>query len=337
MSLTDETSIAAFASGDPTAIRQVVEAWTPAMLRLARVHVDSQVVAEDVVQDSWAVVLRGLDRFEGRSSLRSYVLGVVVNTAKRTGAKERRTVPFSSAWRSERDDDSAPAVPPERFAGDGGWLNPPSAWASRPEELLSAAEVRGQIVLAIERLPGRLVLAAAPPQCRLGQRDQGGWVKRPLDHRDVTEQLEVAGGGGVALQTTTPFGQEDERKVGPLRLRLQERADRLQVARAERLVGDDREAGAGIEAIDQIFQTAADRAGQSGLGEHRLRQQRVAPPRREDQTMFGCRGRQVPASSRTFAVPTSVGIPLSTPWKFLRGSPKVTPLPLMRYSRIESS
>lgn len=187
VTVADETAITAFTSRDAEGIRVVVEAWTPAMLRLARVHVDTQAAAEDVVQDSWAVVLRSLDRFEGRSSLRSYVLGVVANTAKRTGARERRTVPFSSAWRTARDDDRAPAVPPERFDGEGGWLNPPTAWASRPEELLSAAEVRNEIVRAIEGLPLR-------QRAVFNVRDVLG-----LSAQDVTDLYQVTDGNQRVL------------------------------------------------------------------------------------------------------------------------------------------
>ena len=153
--LKGDAALDALRTRDPAQVRALVEAWTPAMLRLARLHVSSVAAAEDVVQESWLVALRGLERFEGRSSLRTYVLGIVVNIARRTGAAERRTVPFSSAWRNERADEHAAAVPPERFDVDGAWVSPPRSWAATPDAVLGVAELHDVIDEALARLPLR--------------------------------------------------------------------------------------------------------------------------------------------------------------------------------------
>lgn len=151
----DAAAIEALKTRDPHAVRRLVEAWTPAMLRIARLHVASPAAAEDAVQESWVIVLTAIERFEGRSSLRTYVLGIVVNVARRTGLAERRAIPFSSAWRDERSDDRGPAVPPERFDRVGGWIYPPQAWAASPDSVLSAVELRRAVESALDELPLR--------------------------------------------------------------------------------------------------------------------------------------------------------------------------------------
>ncbi len=94
----DETALLmALRDGDEAVFMAVVEAWGPAMLRLARAHVSSQAVAEEVVQEAWVGILRALDRFEGRSSLKTWAFRIVANIAKTRGVKESRSVPFSSA------------------------------------------------------------------------------------------------------------------------------------------------------------------------------------------------------------------------------------------------
>jgi len=81
---------------DEAAFMEIVEAWGPSMLRLARQFTPSTAVAEEVVQETWLAVLDGIDRFEGRSSLKTWVLRILVNRAKTRGTRERRTVPFAS-------------------------------------------------------------------------------------------------------------------------------------------------------------------------------------------------------------------------------------------------
>jgi RNA polymerase sigma-70 factor (ECF subfamily) len=139
----------ALQDGDEAVFMAIIEAWGPAMLRLARAHVSSQAIAEEVVQEAWVGILRGLDGFEGRSSLKTWALRIVSNIAKTRGVRESRSVPFSSAT---ADGEEGPAVDPDRFqtAGDrypGHWQTPPEPW---PEQRLEDAALA-----AIAQLPPR--------------------------------------------------------------------------------------------------------------------------------------------------------------------------------------
>ncbi|MDJ0392490.1 sigma-70 family RNA polymerase sigma factor [Rhodococcus sp. G-MC3] len=154
-SLGDAGAIAALKSHDDVGVRQLVEAWTPSMLRLAREYVSSDASAEDAVQDAWITVLCQIERFERRSALRTWVLGIAINTARRAAGRERRTIPFSAIQRAERDDE-APAVDPARFdTRTGHWASPLPRWDLLPEEQLTSAELRGVIDSAIAALSAR--------------------------------------------------------------------------------------------------------------------------------------------------------------------------------------
>ena len=124
------------------------------MLRLARSHVPSDAVAEEVVQEAWLGILRGLDRFEGRSSVKTWAFRIVVNTAKTRGVREARSAPFASAG----GDDDGPAVDPDRFLPPdherwpGHWALPPTPF---PEQALAEAETRDAALSAIAALPPR--------------------------------------------------------------------------------------------------------------------------------------------------------------------------------------
>src|SRR5215470_2028727 len=150
----DAKLVAALRAGDEDAFRRLVDEWHSMMLRVAQIFVPSRGIAEDVVQETWVRVLGALDRFEGRSSLKTWVFRILVNTAKTRAQREGRTIPFSAlqdAWRVPEA-----AVEPERFLPDddphhpGGWASPPR---DLPEEQLLAAETRAVIAAAIERLP----------------------------------------------------------------------------------------------------------------------------------------------------------------------------------------
>src|SRR5262249_31291654 len=123
----DELSlIAALRSGDERAFETLIDRYHGSLLRLAMLYVPSHAVAEEVVQETWLGVLQGLGRFEGRSSLKTWILRIVTNRARTRGERERRTVPFTSL---EGGDD--PAVDPDRFLPQapplypGGWSAPP--------------------------------------------------------------------------------------------------------------------------------------------------------------------------------------------------------------------
>ena len=153
----DLALVAALRAGDETAFMMLVERYQPAMLRIARMYVSTRAVAEEVVQDAWVGVLRGLEGFEGRSSLRTWIFRILVNTAKTRGQREARSVPFSSVWIPDPYDESA--VEPDRFLppshplSPGHWADPPVGWESVPEERLLSSETLAQVSRAIDALP----------------------------------------------------------------------------------------------------------------------------------------------------------------------------------------
>src|SRR3954469_17799013 len=142
--------LARLRSGDESAFMELVDRYGPLMLRIALGHVSSRAVAEEVVQESWLGVLQGLDRFEGRVSLKTWILRIVANRARTRGEREHRSVPMSSLASDEE-----PAVEPQRFRPmddpqyPGGWTAPPRSWAGRPEEKLIAGETLQRVRSAI--------------------------------------------------------------------------------------------------------------------------------------------------------------------------------------------
>jgi RNA polymerase sigma-70 factor (ECF subfamily) len=153
----DLALVAALRAGDETAFAMLVERYQPAMLRIARMYVSTRSVAEEVVQETWVGVLKGLDGFEGRSSLRTWIFRILANTAKTRGQREARSVPFSSIWTA--DTDGEPSVEPDRFLpqghplSPGHWADPPVGWESTPEERLLSRETLAEVSRAIETLP----------------------------------------------------------------------------------------------------------------------------------------------------------------------------------------
>ncbi len=146
----------ALRGGDERAFATLVERMTPAMLAVAEGYVPSRTVAEEVVQETWLAVLTGLDRFEGRSSLRTWVFGILLNVARSRGVRERRSVPFSRAFPA---DDAGPTVDPDRFRPPGQewpghWATPPRPW-DLPESALLSHEVRTRLRAALDALPPR--------------------------------------------------------------------------------------------------------------------------------------------------------------------------------------
>jgi RNA polymerase sigma-70 factor (ECF subfamily) len=151
--------VAALRAGDEQAFAALVDGWSGWMLRLAREHVPSPAVAEEVVQDTWLAVLQGLDRFRGDASLRTWVYRILVNQAKRRGVRERRTIPFASL----AEEDTGPTVDPERFqaAGEphpGGWRQFPEEW---PEQVTLGREVRDVVTTALTELSPRQRIVVA--------------------------------------------------------------------------------------------------------------------------------------------------------------------------------
>jgi len=122
-------------------------------------HVPSRAVAEEVVQDTWVGVLKGIDRFEGRSALRTWIFQILLNIARTKGKREKRTLPFSSLRRRAEEGRDEPAVDPDRFQGrrddqPGAWASPPAEWQD-PEHVLATREARTVMLTAIAELPPR--------------------------------------------------------------------------------------------------------------------------------------------------------------------------------------
>jgi RNA polymerase sigma-70 factor, ECF subfamily len=142
--------------GEEAAFVLLVERYQAGLLRLAREFVSTRESAEEVVQETWLGVLRGIDRFEGRSSLRTWIHRILINRARSKGQRDARSTPFSSAFPSVEDE--GPVVEPERFLGPehrwaGHWAVPPQRWADAPERRLLAAEGRAVIEEAVAALP----------------------------------------------------------------------------------------------------------------------------------------------------------------------------------------
>jgi len=154
----DEDLVARAQAGDEEAFAELVRRYSPALLRLARMYVASQAVAEDVVQETWLGVLRGLERFEGRSAFRTWLFRILVNRAKTRGVREHRSVPFASLGTGGdggEDGDDGPTVDPTRFVEEGAWASPPRRWEDDPELALESRELRRIAEEAIARLPER--------------------------------------------------------------------------------------------------------------------------------------------------------------------------------------
>jgi RNA polymerase sigma-70 factor (ECF subfamily) len=150
----DASLVAALRAGDEAAFRDLIRLYGPGMLRVARMYVSSRAVAEEVVQEAWLGVLKGIGRFEGRSSLKTWVFRIVANTAKTRGQREARSLPFSAFG----DDEESATVSADRFLGDGTrfpghWAAPPASWAPLPEGSLLADETMEVVQRAIDRLP----------------------------------------------------------------------------------------------------------------------------------------------------------------------------------------
>jgi RNA polymerase sigma-70 factor (ECF subfamily) len=146
--------LARLRAGDEQAFKALVERHHRTMLAVARRYVSSRAVAEEVVQEAWLGVLKGLDRFEGRSSLTTWILRIVVNIAKTRGAREARTVPYAAL----AGPDDEVSVAPERFRGPGdrhpgGWWAFPDDWSRIPEQALLQRETLKVVTDAIEALP----------------------------------------------------------------------------------------------------------------------------------------------------------------------------------------
>jgi RNA polymerase sigma-70 factor, ECF subfamily len=143
----DEDLVRRLRGGDEAAFAALVDREHGRLVRLAMAFVPNRAVAEEVAQDTWMAALAGLDRFEGRSSLRTWLYRILVNRARTTGVREGRAVPSAAL---ERDDGS---IEGESFAADGSWAVPPDHWLEEADDRLATAEMAGRVRSAIEVLP----------------------------------------------------------------------------------------------------------------------------------------------------------------------------------------
>jgi RNA polymerase sigma-70 factor (ECF subfamily) len=184
----DAELVARLREGDEGAFAELIDRYGTTMVRVAQMYVRDRGTAEEVVQETWLAVLNGIDRFEGRSSLKTWLFRILTNRAKTRGERDGRVLPFSSLG-GGGDGDEETAVDPDRFLGPdsphpGAWAAPPRAW---PQEKLLEHETLGVIEGAIERLPD-----AQREVIRL--RDVEGWT--PME---VADALEITDGNQRVL------------------------------------------------------------------------------------------------------------------------------------------
>jgi RNA polymerase sigma-70 factor (ECF subfamily) len=142
--------------GDEDAFMKLVEEYQLSMFRVVSMYVQDQAVAEEVIQDTWIGVLKGLDRFEGRSSLKTWIFTILTNRAKTQAQREGRYISASDLIDDDEPDE--PSVDPSRFLPEGHryaghWATKPGDWSNIPEEYFLSLEIRSLINIAINRLP----------------------------------------------------------------------------------------------------------------------------------------------------------------------------------------
>ncbi|HLI50474.1 MAG TPA: RNA polymerase sigma factor [Thermomicrobiaceae bacterium] len=157
----DLNLVASLRDGDEAAFLSLVSSYHLQLVRFAQLYVRTREQAEDVVQETWLAVLTGLGRFEGRSSLKTWIFSILVNKARTRARQEGRTVSYSAlgvAGELNTELAPEPAVDPGRFLAPGhqwagGWASPPASWGSIPEERLLSQETLGCVQQAIDQLP----------------------------------------------------------------------------------------------------------------------------------------------------------------------------------------
>jgi RNA polymerase sigma-70 factor (ECF subfamily) len=177
----------ALRAGDEDAFRALVREYTPSLVRVARIYVSTQAAAEEVAQETWLGVLNGLPRFEGRSSLRTWIFRILTNIAKTRAKRDGRTLPFSALSEPGRVPEAAVDadrfLDPEHPRWPGHWALKPEAW---PEDALVAGETREKLAEAIEALP-------AAQRAVISLRDIEGWsseeVRNVLDLSETNQRV----------------------------------------------------------------------------------------------------------------------------------------------------
>jgi RNA polymerase sigma-70 factor (ECF subfamily) len=181
----DDVLIASLRSGDENAFTYLVDCHYASMVRVAVLFCRDQDAAEEVVQETWIAVLKGLEKFEARSSLKTWIFSILANKAKTRGMRESRSVAFSelAAQADEEGDGNESLVDPARFKEDGWWRETthPHRWETTPEAAYQSAEIRGCIQQALDLLPHN--------QCQvITLRDLEGWSSEEVCNAlDISE------------------------------------------------------------------------------------------------------------------------------------------------------
>jgi RNA polymerase sigma-70 factor, ECF subfamily len=183
----DAQLVEALRAGDEDAFARLVREYQPSLVRVARIYVSSQSAAEEVAAETWLAVLNGLDRFEGRSSLRTWIFRILTNIAKTRGQRDGRTLPFSALEDPGRVPEAAldadRFLDPEHPRWPGHWAVRPEPW---PEDAVIAAETQARLAEAIEALP--------PTQrAVISLRDVEGWsseeVRNALELSETNQRV----------------------------------------------------------------------------------------------------------------------------------------------------
>ena len=154
----ESSLVEALRNREEAAFETLLDRYHAPLMRMATLYVPNRAVAEETVQETWLGVLQGLHRFEGRSSLKTWIFRILINRAKTRGQREARSIPFSVQW----DKDTHPAefaVEPDRFLAPthpqwpDHWGSPPQSWGESPEDRLLSQETRAHLQQAIEALP----------------------------------------------------------------------------------------------------------------------------------------------------------------------------------------
>jgi RNA polymerase sigma-70 factor (ECF subfamily) len=181
----DAVLVSALRNGEEAAFAWMLDNYDRSLRRVAMSYVSSRAVAEEVVQETWMGVIDGIDRFEGRASLKTWVFRILVNIARSRGVREHRYIPFAAAT-SALEDGAEPALDPDRFRPEGTeytghWMSYPAAWEHEPEGRLESSETLDVVRDAIRRLP--------PAQQEvITLRDVEGWTSSEIcDALNISE------------------------------------------------------------------------------------------------------------------------------------------------------
>jgi RNA polymerase sigma-70 factor (ECF subfamily) len=184
----DHVLLGRLRSGDERAFETLVDRYDGSLRRVARTYLRTPAAVDDVVQETWLGVLRGLSAFEGRSSLRTWIFGILVNQARTRARRDARSLPFSAL-----ETDDGPTVDPAAFGADGRWASAPARLDGDPETGLLSGELRAELLHAVEALSEEqravitlrdLVGCSAPEVCELLDISDGN--QRVLLHRART-------------------------------------------------------------------------------------------------------------------------------------------------------